>query len=112
MDPITDTKDLVDTTSKAIQKLGPITFAFFLLLFAVLAFVYYNFKGHDAVVHAMDAKIDVLTTKLDTALKNQSVDREVLIYYLRQYCLQGAETPEQKNGCDLPSRLTNYPTSI
>ncbi len=106
LDPIGETNELVKSSTNAIKVLGPITVAFFVVLAFILYIFYNNVQGM-SVVHAqiMQSQKD-MEGKINTIQADETAQKILNNYYLRQLCFNTATSQAQQVACDPPPRVT------
>lgn len=97
---------------KGVRMFGAVTVAFFILLFAMLvAFFYGGTKmlGQQEVMvqqaSAQDQQLNRMEQKIDNAISDSQADRALNAYFLKQICLNGANTEFKQQGCNPPPSL-------
>lgn len=94
-------ESLSETFTKAIRTVGPVNLAFFIMLGALL----YGFFFYGQIVIAQEDKLDRIESKLDRRILDSKAETALNSYFLRQICLNGADTEQKRNGCNPPPSL-------
>lgn len=84
--------------ASAVQLLGPVPVAFFILLGFLMYIQYASSTRIESVHNVMAAQIDSIDTKIDAAKETD----ELVVYFLREICKQGAETEAERSACNPP----------
>lgn len=105
-DPIIESKELVHETTESIQKLGPVTVGFFVLLIAIM-FVGWSFltKAETNLVATLAAaeenteKLTALDDKLSKSILRMQESSERLLNAMVQTCVNTAKNETQRTAC-------------
>ncbi|MBX4215592.1 hypothetical protein KW797_01440 [Candidatus Parcubacteria bacterium] len=84
----------------SVRMLGAITVAFFVLLAALLYFMFFTGDRLISAHNIIDQKLDRIEGKIDNAVAQGQYSNQLQTYLLRQICINGADTEAKRNACN------------